>query len=186
VIRTVSISRTRIAPRDEGKTPARARRGAAAATRARGGAGVLEARRAEPADIPWIESWAASLGLPGPTSRGVMAFVLLKDAQRIGYLAARDQLVDTARGREPMRWIVSAFLVPAARGQGLLMRFGELLSRQVYPQGKIGARIATHNARMLKLMRMGGWTRLRTTRQYVDFTLDLRAPFRSGRGGTGG
>ena len=182
--RTVSISRTRIATRDEIEASVRARR--RAAPRARTGAGVLDSRRAEPADIPWIEAWAARLGLPAPTSRGVMSFVLLKDGERVGYLAARDQLVDTARGREPMRWIVSAFLVPAVRGQGLLMRFGELLSRQVYPQGKVGARIATHNARMLKLMRVGGWTRLRTTRQYVDFTLELRAPFRSGRGGAGG
>jgi hypothetical protein len=112
--------------------------------------------------------------------------VLLKDGERVGYLAARDQLVDTTRGREPMRWIVSAFLVPAVRGQGLLMRFGELLSRLVYSQGKVGARVATHNVRMLKLMRVGGWTRLRTTRQYVDFVLELRAPFRSGRGKAGG
>jgi hypothetical protein len=147
-----------------------------------GGSG-LSARPAEAADLPWLQTWAAHLGLPAPRSRRVRSFILLKDAQRVGYLAIREEMIDTGRGREPIMWIVSAFLIPSLRGQGLILKFGEILSEQVYPKGKVGFRVAADNLRMLKLVARPGWRKLHSTRRYTDFMLQLDAPFRaSGKG----
>lgn len=177
MVQTVSVSRVRILT-DRESHPRRLQR--TSRPRARAGEELLSTRRANASDIPWIESWSASLGLPAPTA-GLMQFMLLRDGQRVGYLAARDQLLDVGRGPENVRWIVSAFLLPGVRGQGLLMRFGEQLSRQVYRAGKVGARIAAHNTRMLKLMKIGGWTKIGGSRRYSDFVLELQAPFHAGR-----
>ena len=180
-LRTVSISATRIVRDDE---PRRAPlRRAPPAVRA--GGGTLATRRAGPHDLPWIETWSAGLGLPAP-SAGTHGYVLLENGQRVGYLAAKDHMVDAGRGPERVRWIMSAFLVPAARGRGLLMRFGAMLSQEIYPRGRVGARIAATNTRMLKLMRVGGWTKVGGTRHYSDYVLALDGPFRGGRRGERG
>lgn len=141
----------------------------------------LSARPASAADLPWLQSWAAHLGLPAPRSRRVRSFVLRKDSQRAGYMAIRDDMIDSGRGREPILWIVSAFLIPSLRGQGLILKFGEILSRQYYQKGKVGCRVATDNTRILRLMARGGWKKLHSTRRFVDFTLELDAPFRASR-----
>jgi hypothetical protein len=143
----------------------------------------LSARPAGAADLPWLQTWAAHLGLPTPRSRRVRSFILLKDAQRVGYLAIREEMIDTERGREPIMWIVSAFLIPSLRGQGLILKFGEILSEQVYPKGKVGFRVAADNLRMMKLVARPGWKKLHSTRRFTDFMLQLDAPFRaSGKG----
>jgi hypothetical protein len=139
----------------------------------------LSARMAEAADLPWLQTWAAHLGLPAPRSRRVRSFILLKDSQRVGYLAMREQMVDAERGREPIMWIVSAFLIPSLRGQGLMPKFGEILSRQFYPRGKVGFRVAADNTRMLRLVGRPGWKKLHSTRRFADFMLELDAPFRA-------
>lgn len=141
----------------------------------------LSARVAEAPDLPWLQTWAAHLGLPAPRSRRVRSFILLKDAQRVGYLAAREELVDAERGREPIMWVVSAFLIPSLRGQGLILRFGEILSAQFYPKGKVGFRVATDNVRMAKLAARRGWQKRRSTQRYTDFVVEFDAPFRASR-----
>jgi hypothetical protein len=141
----------------------------------------LSVRTAEAADLPWLQTWAAQLGLPAPRSRRVRSFILLKDSQRVGYLAMREQMIDAERGREPIMWIVSAFLIPSLRGQGLMPRFGEILSRQFYPRGKVGFRVAADNTRMLRLVGRPGWKKLHSTRRFADFMLELDAPFRASR-----
>jgi len=98
-------------------------------------------------------------------------------------MAIRDDMIDSGRSREPILWILSAFLIPSLRGQGLILRFGEILSRQYYQKGKVGCRIAADNTRMLKLMARGGWKKLHATRRYVDFMMDLDGPFRASRKG---
>jgi hypothetical protein len=143
--------------------------------------GGLTARTAEAADLPWLQAWAAQLGLPAPRSRRVRSFMLLKDSQRVGYIAARHDMLEAARGREPILWIVSAFLIPSHRGRGLILRFCEILSRQYYRKGKVGCRVAAGNAAMLKLMARGGWKQLHATRRFVDFMLELDAPFEASR-----
>lgn len=143
----------------------------------------LSVRPASTADLPWLQSWAVHLGLPAPRSRSVRSFVLLMDSQRAGYMAIRDSMIDTGRGREPILWLVSAFLIPSLRGQGLILKFGEILSRRYYPKGKVGCRIATDNTRMLRLMARGGWKKLHSTRRYVDFMMELDGPFRASRKG---
>jgi len=143
----------------------------------------LTARIAEAADLPWLQSWAAQLGLPAPRSRRVRSFMLLQDSQRVGYMAARNDMIESARGREPILWIVSAFLIPSHRGHGLILKFCEILSRQYYQKGKVGCRVATGNATMLKLMARGGWKKLHSTRQFADFTLVLDGPFQASRKG---
>jgi hypothetical protein len=141
----------------------------------------LSTRPASAADLPWLQSWTTYYGLPAPMLRRIRSFILLKDGQRVGYFAMRDSIIETERGREPMLWIVSAFLIPALRGQGLILKFGEILSRQYYRKGKVGCRVAADNSRMLKLMARGGWKKLHTTRRYTDFMLELDGPFRSSR-----
>lgn len=145
----------------------------------------LSARPATAADLPWLQTWAAHLGLPAPRARQVRSFILLKDSQRVGYLAGREDMLDAGRGREPVMWIVSAFLIPTLRGQGLLMKFGEILSRTHYPKGKIACRVAADNSRMLRLVSRGGWQKLRTTRRFSDFLLELEGPFRAPRAARG-
>lgn len=165
---------TTAAPRSRPSAAPRARAGFAPAP-------SLAVRAATPADRPWIEAWAAQLQLPVPTARRVQTFLLLEDGQRIGHLAAREDVLPNGRAGEPVLWIISAFLVPAARGRGLMLRFGEMLSRDIYRKGRVGARIAADNARVHKLMAVGGWTVRRSTRRYVDYMLDLNAPFRAAK-----
>jgi hypothetical protein len=98
-------------------------------------------------------------------------------------MAVRDDTVETGRGREPILWIVSAFLIPSLRGQGLILKFGEILSRQYYQKGKVGCRVAADNTRMMRLVARGGWTKLQTTRRFTDFMLELDSPFRATRRG---
>ena len=164
-------------PRAAALRPASAAREASAEPQAAG----LSARPATAADLPWLQTWAAHLGLPAPRARQVRSFILLKDSQRVGYLAGREDMLDAGRGREPVMWIVSAFLIPTLRGQGLLMKFGEILSRTHYPKGKIACRVAADNSRMLRLVSHGGWQKLRTTRRFSDFVLELDGPFRAPR-----
>jgi hypothetical protein len=142
---------------------------------------ALSARMAEAADLPWLQTWAAHLGLPAPRSRRVRSFILLKDAQRVGYLAMREQMIDAERGREPIMWIVSAFLIPSLRGQGLMPKFGEILSERFYPKGKVGFRVAAGNTRMLRLVGRPGWKKVHSTRRFTDFMFELDAPFRASR-----
>ena len=141
----------------------------------------LSVRTAEAADLPWLQTWAAQLRLPAPRSRRVRSYILLKDSQRVGYLAMREQMIDAERGREPIMWIVSAFLIPLLRGQGLMPKFGEILSRQFYPRGKVGFRVAADNTRMLRLVGRPGWKKLHSTRRFADFMLEFDAPFRASR-----
>ena len=143
----------------------------------------LSARVATAADLPWLQTWAAQLGLPAPRSRRVRSFVLLKDGQRVGYMAARDEMADAGRARESMLWIVSAFLIPTLRGQGMILKFGEILSRVHYRKGKVGCRVAADNTPMMRLMARGGWKKLHSTRRFTDFMLELDAPFRASRKG---
>jgi hypothetical protein len=183
MIRGVAIPTKRIIHESERRRASRAPRPRAAATlegsteQTPGVGSGLSARPAEAADLPWLQTWAAHLGLPAPRSRRVRSFILLKDAQRVGYLAMREELIDTERGREPIMWIVSAFLIPSLRGRGLILKFGEILSEQVYPKGKVGFRVAADNLRMLKLVARPGWKKLHSTRRFTDFMLQLDAPF---------
>jgi hypothetical protein len=137
-------------------------------------------RARQPADLPWIESWSASLGLPALPAGRVRSRVLLIDGQRVGFIAGRDDWLDVGRGRENVLWIAAAFLVPSARGQGNLMRFAQLLTTELYPQGvTLATRVAAHNQRMQQFMRVGGWRKLSSTRQHSDFVLELRGPYRA-------
>jgi len=172
---------------EQGARPAR-RAAAQAASLGGGGAGGDEAaglstRAATADDLPWLQTWAAQLGLPAPRSRRVRSFILLKGSQRVGYMAAREDLAEVDGGREPVMWIVSAFLIPALRGQGLILKFGEILSRQFYQNGKVGCRVAADNAPMMRLMAKGGWKKTHSTRRFTDFTLELDGPFRATRRG---
>ncbi|MBI1356592.1 MAG: hypothetical protein GC160_19805 [Acidobacteria bacterium] len=121
------------------------------------------------------------MALPAPKSRRVRSFILLKDQERIGYLSARDSMLDAGNGREPVLWIVAAFLTPANRGQGLILKYGEILSRDYHRSGAVGARIAANNARMHKIMEAGRWKKLRTTRRFTDYILELEAPYQAVR-----
>ena len=126
---------------------------------------------------PVFETWATQLGLPAQRGRGITSLIFIKDGQRVGYISAKHDEMMTAMGRQPVQWIMSAFLIPSVRGQGLLLRFGALASRKFHRNGKLGARIATGNRRMLKLMQVGGWRKVRSSRQYQDFVLDLKSPY---------
>ena len=139
----------------------------------------LSMRLATPSDLAWILSWAAQLGLPAPRTRRVRSIVLLQDGQRVGHMGVREGVIETTRGREPVMWIISAFLVPSARHQGLMVKFGELLSRDFFPSGKIGAHIASDNTRVLKLMHEGGWQKIRTAGKYIEYMLEIKSPFRA-------
>lgn len=151
---------------------------------AEGEATGLSTRVATADDLPWLQTWAAQLGLPAPRSRRVRSFILLKDGQRVGYMAAREDMAeDGGGGREPVMWIVSAFLTPALRGQGLILKYGEMLSRQYYQKGKVGCRVAADNAPMMRLMARGGWRKTHSTRRFTDFVMELDAPFRATRKG---
>jgi hypothetical protein len=145
------------------------------------GAGELSTRPAAAADLPWLQTWAAQLGLPAPRARQVQSIILLRDGQRAGYMAIKNDMVETERGREPILWIVSAFLIPSLRGQGLILKYGEILSKQYYHKGKVGCRVAAVNTPMMRLMARGGWKKLHATRQYTDFVMELDGPFRATR-----
>ncbi len=133
------------------------------------------------ADLPWVQAWATQLDLPAPRSRRVRSFILLKDQERIGYISARESTLDVGNGLESVMWIVAAFLTPANRGQGLILKYGEILSRDYHRSGVVAARIATNNARMHKIMLAGRWKKVRTTRRFVDYMLELNAPYRAVR-----
>ena len=144
----------------------------------------LSTRVATADDLPWLQTWAAQLGLPAPRSRRVRSYILLKDGQRVGYMAAREDMAeDSGGGREPVMWIVSAFLIPALRGQGLILKYGEMLSSQYYQKGKVGCRVAADNSTMMRLMARGGWRKTHSTRRFTDFVMELDAPFRATRKG---
>ncbi len=132
-----------------------------------------------PNDLPWVESWCGSLGLlPLPSGR-VRMRILSIDDRRVGFIASREDWIDTGRGRESVVWIVAAFLIPSVRGQGNLARFAELLTTELFPRGsKLAARVALHNTRMQAFMRAGGWRKLQATHGYADFVLDLDGPYR--------
>jgi hypothetical protein len=185
--RIISATEKRSAPENRPGTPARQSPSAAASLRPSTGESQTEttglsARPATASDLPWLQTWAAHLGLPAPRSRQVRSFILLKDSQRVGYMAVRDDMIDSSgRGPEPILWIVSAFLIPSLRGQGTILKFGEVLSEQFYRKGKIGCRVAADNTRMLKLVARGGWKRLHSTRRFIDFMLELDGPFRASR-----
>ena len=141
----------------------------------------LSVRLAKPHDEPWLAAWLAEEGLPIPRSRRSRSVVLLQDGQRVGHLAVKEGVIETARGREPVMWIVSLFLVPSFRRQGIMVRFGELLSRDFFPPGKVAAHVAHDNTRVVKLLDQGGWQRIRTTGKYIEFLLELKRPFRGSR-----
>jgi len=174
MVSTVSKSNIRLL-----SDPRPKRRAAAArAPRAETGLGF---RPALPEDVPWVQGWTASLRLPTPGSARVRGFVLTDQGRRIGYLAARATAFNTGQGREPVMWIVSAFLLPSHRGKGLLAKFCELMSPTQFPFGKAAARIATDNVRMHRFMAKGGWRKVRTTARYTDYVLDLTSPFKANR-----
>jgi hypothetical protein len=184
--RGLAIPNKRIIPslaREQDARPARRAAATSPAPAAAEEAAGLSTRAATAGDLPWLQAWAAQLGLPAPRSRRVRSFILLKDSQRVGYMAVREDLAETEGAREPIMWVVSAFLVPALRGQGLILKFGEILSRQIYTKGKVGCRVAADNARMMRLMSKGGWKKTYSTRRFTDFTLELDGPFRATRRG---
>jgi hypothetical protein len=121
------------------------------------------------------------LGLPTPRSGRVRQFVLLEDGQRVGYMAGRPSMLNLGNGREPVMWIVGTFLIPSKRGRGLIPKFGEILCRQEFPSGKVAARVAADNTRMHRFMAAGQWKKLRTTHRYVEYALELKAPYRPNR-----
>jgi hypothetical protein len=141
--------------------------------------GPLGFRPVAPQDLPWVQSWTSQLRLPAPVTQRVRSFVLIEADRRVGYLAARLTAFNTGAGREPVMWIVSAFLIPSHRRRGLLPRFCELLSRAHYPGGKTAARIAAGNAAMHRFMARGGWRQIRRTARYSDYLLEFSGPYRA-------
>lgn len=172
MVRTLSVPRTRLL---DDPRPARAAR-APTAPQSLG----FHPLTAE--DLPWVQTWTSQLRLPAPGSARVRSFILTRQGKRVGYLAARATAFNTGQGREPVMWVVCAFLIPAVRGQGLLPRFAEMLSRAHYPGGKAAARIAADNARMHRFMAHGGWRTVRKTGRYTDYVLDLAQPYQALRG----
>jgi hypothetical protein len=139
----------------------------------------LSTRPATPADIPWVQAWASQLALPASESRRVRSYILLRGQQRIGFFAVREEMSNSGAGREPILWIMSAFLIPSMRGRGLILKFGEILSREYYRNGKVGCRVATDNTRMLRLLSRGGWKKTHATSRYIAYQLELTAPFKA-------
>lgn len=179
MVKTVSISRTRII-RDNAKPKTAC---APSAAKPKSGAATLSIRSVEAADLPWVQAWTTQLNLPAPRSPRVRSFILTEEQNRIGYLAGRASFLDCGQGREPVMWIVCAFLIPAKRRKGLLPKFGEILSRQYFQEGKVAARIAPNNVNMHRFMATGQWRKLRTTRRFVEYMLELHAPYRAAGGG---
>lgn len=173
MVRTLSTSRTRIVAEPQSRPARRAARVAPIASTGP----ELSVRRLAPADLPWVQAWTTQLGLPTPRSGRVRQFVLQENGRRIGYLAGRPSMLNLGNGREPVMWIVGAFLIPSKRGRGLIPKFGEMLSRQEYPVGKLAARVAVDNTRMHRFMASGRWKKLRTTRRYIEYVLELKAPY---------
>lgn len=185
MIRRRSISNKRIvAPVRRTRTatrPGRPQRTAPTPVGVAGEGEKLSVRLAKPHDEPWLAAWLAAEGLPRPLTRRARSLVLLQDSQRVGHMAVKEGVIETARGREEVMWIISLFLVPAVRGQGIMMRFGQLLSRDFFPTGRVAAHVAVTNTRVVKMLDEGGWRRLRTTGKYIQFMLELERPFRRGR-----
>lgn len=173
MVKTVSISQVRLL--SEPKLAARTPR------RKPDGNGALGYRPMQPEDVPWIQSWSDQLRLPTPGNARLRGYILTEHERNVGYLAARATAFNTGQGREPVIWIVSAFLIPSHRGKGLLPRFCEILSRKLYRSGKAAARIAADNSRMHRFMAKGGWRKVRTTVRYTDYVLELTHPFRASR-----
>lgn len=171
MVKTVSISRVRLL--SEPKPVAQVPRRKAA------GSGALGYRLMQADDVPWIQSWSAQLRLPTSGNARLRGYILTEHGRNIGYLAARATAFNTGQGREPVMWIVSAFLIPSHRGKGLLPRFCELMSHTLYRSGKAAARIAADNNRMHRFMVKGGWHKVRTTRRYTDYVLELAQPFKA-------
>jgi len=136
-------------------------------------------RPMKPDDVPWIQSWTTQLRLPTPGSARLRGFILTENGKNVGYLAARATAFNTGQGREPVMWIVSAFLIPSHRGRGLLPRFCELMSSTQFPTGKVAARIAADNAQMHRFMSKGGWRKVRSTARYTDYVLELARPYKA-------
>lgn len=177
MVRTISVSETRLLSDPRPLPP----RGGVAALPQRSGGPTLSHRALGTEDLPWVQSWTAQLNLPTPRTTRVRSFILLEDDRRVGYLAARPTAFNTGQGREPVMWIVGAYLVPSRRGRRLLPRFCELLSRAHYPSGKAAARVAAENATMHRFMATGGWRKVRTTTRYTDYVLELTQPYRAMR-----
>lgn len=173
MVKTVSISRTRLLPDPIPAAPYLRRKTAAS--------GTLGYRLMRPEDIHWIQSWSAQLRLPTSGNTRLRGYILTEQSRNVGYLAARPTAFNTGQGREPVMWIVSAFLIPSHRGRGLLPRYCEILSRALYSSGKAAARIAADNDRMHRFVNKGGWRKVRTTRRYTDYVLELASPFRAFR-----
>lgn len=138
---------------------------------------MLSVRLANASDLPWVQSWTTRLQLPVPRTSRVRSYILQENSERIGYMAGRQSMLNLGSGLEPAMWIVGAFLIPSKRGKGLLPRFGAILSRQVFPEGKVLARVAAANTRMHAFMFAGNWRRIRETRRYTDYALELASPF---------
>ena len=137
----------------------------------------LSVRLANANDFPWVQSWTSKLQLPTPRTTRVRSFILQENDKRVGYMAGRHSMLNLGNGVEPAMWIVGAFLIPSKRGKGLLPRFGAILSEQVFPEGKVLARVAAANSRMHEFMTAGRWHRIRSTRRYTDYSLELDVPF---------
>ncbi len=172
MVRTVSISQTRLLSDPEPAPRARRRTSTDPL-------GTISYRPVRPEDIPWIQVWSTQLRLPIPGSTRLRGYILTERGRNVGYLAARATAFNTGQGREPVMWIVSAYLIPSHRGKGLLPRFCEILSRNLYRSGKAAARIAADNSRMHRFMTKGGWRKVRTTGRYTDYVLDLAHPFKA-------
>lgn len=178
MVRSIAISRTRLV--SEPQLPPTRRR-VTMPQKSEALSSDLTFRRVGPTDLPWVQAWTTKLGLPTPRSGRVRSFILLENERRIGYLAGRPSLLNLGNGREPVMWIVGAYLIPSKRGKGLIPKFAEMLSPQEYPVGKLAARVAIDNTRMHRFMTSGRWKKLRKTRRFVEYVLELKAPYQSHR-----
>jgi len=134
-------------------------------------------RKLHAEDVPWVQSWSVQLRLPNNGNARLRGFILTEHENKVGYIAVRSTNFNTGRTREPVMWIVSAFLIPSHRRRGLLPRFCELMSPYEFPKGKAAVRIAADNHRMHRFTQKGGWRKVRTTSRYTDYVLELNKPF---------
>lgn len=158
-------------------SPVKLVRGASTAPRSRArGPEALSARPRRVADLPWVERWLARFGLPPPPPQGTQ-FVLLAGESRVGFVA-----LERPRRPDLDLWISVAFLIPSAQGRGWMPRFGELLSRAGFSEGKVGARVAASNAPAQRVLRAAGFVPASAGGRYLDFELSLERPFVVGGG----